>query len=114
MADSQWFSARNLLSFPVRLAGFLGLVVLVGGVYPSWTGQFVVASALILGFLITYRTFLLDLIRYLVEHPGQASILVLLLAMLYGQVGVLYGVPEVFWSEYGVSRAFSAMAVTLL
>src|SRR3954447_13842309 len=99
MPEIRRFSARNLLCFPVRLVGFLALVVLVGGVYPSWTGQFLLASALILGFLITYRTFVLDLIRYLVEHPVQASILVLLLAMLYGQVGVSYGVPEVFWSE---------------
>ena len=79
------FTARNLLSFPVRLAGFLALVVLVGGVNPGWTGQFLLASALTLGFLISYRIFVLDLVRYPVEHPGQASILVLLLAMLDGQ-----------------------------
>jgi Patatin-like phospholipase len=114
MPDTRWSSVRKLLTFRVRLVGFLALVVAVGGVYPNWPGQLAVASALILGFLITYRVFLLDLIRYLVEHPGQASILVLLLAMLYGQVGVSYGVPQVFWSEYGVARAFSAMAVTAL
>ena len=114
MPDPRRSPARKLLFFPVRLCAFLALVVFVGGVYPSWLGQFVVASALILGFLITYRIFLLDLIRYLVEHPGQAAILGLLLAMLYGQVGVSYGVPELFWSEYGVARAGSAMAVTFL
>ena len=44
MPEIRRFSARNLLSFPVRLVGFLALVVLVGGVYPSWTGQFLLAQ----------------------------------------------------------------------
>src|SRR4051812_12048257 len=114
MPDLRWSSARKLLSFPARLAAFLLLVVLVGGAFPSYPGQLAVASALILGFLISYRTFLPDLVRYLIEHTGQATILLLLLAMLYGQFGVSYGVPQVFWSDFGVARAFSGMAVTLL
>jgi len=101
------------LTFPRRLLAFAILMALAA-MSGNWWFQFTLAFLLISSILIVYRIFLHDLLRYLIEHVGQASILVLLLGMLYGKLGVSYGIPEVFWSEYIGPRIFSAIGVTLL
>ncbi|MDX2037428.1 MAG: patatin-like phospholipase family protein [Isosphaeraceae bacterium] len=109
-----------IIPFPIRLIIVLTSIVYVGAFAPAlgpetatWL-QTWICRLLLIGFVLCYRNFLRDLLRYLLEHPFQAGILGLLLAMLYGRVGVEYGIPEVFWSEYGIARMLSAFAVTML
>ncbi len=76
--------------------------------------QFVLVAAIGIALVVRYRGFVSDLVRYLLDHLGQAAILVLLYLIVYAQVGGALGVPYLFWNEEPVTRFFASMGCTLL
>src|SRR5262249_33037671 len=97
------------LGFPYRVIYFLMLVIISSGLLPAWAGPRPVdalpgllvapapvflAAGLAFSFLIVYRSFLGDLFRYLVNHPVQAAILIVVVMIKYGLLGTSYGLPS--------------------
>ncbi len=61
-----------------------------------------------------YWRFLADLVRFLVDHIGQAVILVLVFLTVYAQVGTSLGIPYLFWNEEPLTRFVAAVGCTLV
>lgn len=78
------------------------------------TLQTVLALIVFVGLVLVYREFLGSLLRFLGDHPSQAIILIVLYAIVYGQIGNALGIPYLFWNEEPVTRLFAAAASTLL
>ena len=61
-----------------------------------------------------YWPFAPTFIRFVLKHPTLGAVPVVLLALVYGQVGTSNGVPSLFWNEYGDTWFFSAVGATLV
>src|SRR5271157_4073833 len=78
----------------------------------NWQG--IIFSATLLVLAHKYWGFRGDLFRFLIDHGFQALILILLFAMIYGQIGTGLGLPLLFWSEEPLTRWLVAVCSTLL
>jgi hypothetical protein len=83
-----------------------------------WLDRIYVEGAIFLALLVlllaVYWRFLRDFYRFVVDHAVQAIILVLLYALIYGQIGQGLGLPLLFWSEEPLTRFSVAACSTLL
>ena len=64
-----------------------------------WWVQVVLAVAIVGVLIVTYWEFLSDLLRYMLDHMGQAVILIFFYLIVYAQVTPL-GLPYLFWNEF--------------
>lgn len=76
--------------------------------------QTVLAFMVLVGLVVSYGDFLGSLLRFLAEHPSQSAILIVLYAIVYGQIGNALGIPYLFWNEEPVTRFLAAAEATLL
>ncbi|SIO59461.1 Patatin-like phospholipase [Singulisphaera sp. GP187] len=76
--------------------------------------QTVLAFLVLAGLVFVYRELLGSLLRFLADHPSQAAILIVLYAIVYGQIGNAIGIPYLFWNEEPVTRLLAATESTLL
>ncbi len=76
--------------------------------------EMTIAITVLIILLWVYRCFLPDFFRFLYEHVFQAILLILVYALIYGQIGAGLGLPALFWNEEPFARFFSAMGSTLV
>ena len=76
--------------------------------------QSALAFVVLFALVLVYRGSLGSLLRFLADHPSQAAIVVMLYAIVYGQVGNALGIPYLFWNEEPVTRLLAAAEATLL
>ena len=76
--------------------------------------QVVLAVTIAVVLIVLYWGFRSDLLLYLMDHLGQAVILILIYLIVYAQVGGALGVPYLFWNEEPVTRFFASVGCTLL
>jgi Patatin-like phospholipase len=76
--------------------------------------QAALAVTLAIMLVVLYWGFAGDLLKFLLDHPGETVILVFIYLIVYAQVGGALGVPYLFWNEEPVTRFFAAVGCTLL
>ncbi|WP_435008992.1 hypothetical protein P12x_000238 [Tundrisphaera lichenicola] len=79
----------------------------------SLTVAFPLACFLGMAFYYHRKGLLRSLLRYLTNHPGQASIMILLYLLCFGLIGSGLGIANVFWADQPLTRFFSAWAATM-
>jgi hypothetical protein len=101
-------------TFAWRIYWFLMLIVMASGTFHNARFERLLMLALLAGLALAYRRFVGKLSIYLIGHPSQSVILVLFFCLLYGLIGLPYGVPNLFWYDTFWGRFWSAFGSTLL
>jgi hypothetical protein len=97
------------------LIAVLPLAIAAGGAGPWLVAyQWFLLAVILAGLGWTYAPFLPGLGRYLLDHPGQGCVLLLLYLMTWGHVGTGLGLSNLIWHENVMDRAGAALAATLL